>query len=68
MRPRYVALWVTLAVLAAITEAVALLDPQPGDTLSEGVRTLVTLAPEAGGAVLIGAAGWFVWHILRKVR
>lgn len=68
MRTRYVLAWAVIVLLATVTETVALLDPRPGDTWSEAVRALVSLAPEAGAAVLIGAAGWFCWHILRKVR
>ncbi|MFA7295801.1 MAG: hypothetical protein WC211_01280 [Dehalococcoidia bacterium] len=68
MRARYLAAWAVIVVLGAVVETAALFDPRPGDTLSELVRLLVSLAPEAGAATLIGAAGWFVWHILRKVR
>jgi hypothetical protein len=62
-KPWFIYWLVVFGVLAfAVPEAVALADPDQGDTLSESVRWL-TNTP-IGFIGFIAFIGWFTWHIL----
>jgi hypothetical protein len=62
---RWFLYWLLIFGVAAfgVPEAIALTDPDSGDTLTESLRWLVGLHPVIKGAFL-GFIGWFVWHIL----
>lgn len=65
---RWFLYWVLVfGVLAfAVPEAIALFDPDQGDTLSESLRWL-TGGP-LGAVAFVGFLVWFGWHILYRRR
>lgn len=68
VQKKWLAFWIVVfGGVFAVGEGVALINDEPGDTLSESVRYLIDQNPYGVGA-FIAFMVWFFWHILFQGR
>lgn len=60
--------WAIWGLYFIVLEALALMDPKQGDTLSENIRWIRAQAPELVGFMLAVLLTWLYYHFLFQRR